>query len=78
MKPPNDFDEKVRQRVFELTGQNPTSLRLKIITAFVNPPIPDRRFDWSAHYDGHEEGGDAMCWGRTEAEAIADLMELKE
>ncbi len=43
-----------------------------IVTAFVNPPIPCRDFDWSATRDGYEEG-DAIGWGRTEAAAIDDL-----
>ena len=29
----------------------------KIITEFVYPPIPIRRWDWLAHYDGDEETG---------------------
>lgn len=44
----------------------------KIITNFVFPPIPDRRFDWSAVYEGYE-GGDPIGRGRTEQEALADL-----
>ena len=43
----------------------------KVITRYVYPPIPDRRFDWCAHYDGDEEG--PTGWGRTEEEAIEDL-----
>lgn len=43
----------------------------KIITTHVYPPIPDRRNDWSAHFDGEEEG--LAGWGRTEAEAVEDL-----
>jgi hypothetical protein len=35
------------------------------------PPIPIRKFDWCAYYDGEEEG---LCgYGATEPEAIADL-----
>ena len=48
----------------------------KIITTYWAKPIPDRQFDWSAHYDGDEpnNAGQMMCGcGRTEAEAIADL-----
>ena len=44
----------------------------KIVTSFVYPPIPWREIDWSAHYDGDEESG-FRGWGKTEAEAIADL-----
>lgn len=49
----------------------------RIITEHVYPPIPDRRFDWSAVTDGYE-GGDPIGYGRTEAEAIADLREQLE
>jgi hypothetical protein len=45
-----------------------------IVTAFVNPPIPVRDFDWSATHEGYDEG-DPIGWGRTEAAAIADLEE---
>lgn len=49
-----------------------------IRTSHVYPPIPDRRWDWEAWYD-NDEPNDAghidRGWGRTEAEAIADLLE---
>lgn len=61
---------------------------MKIRTSFVYPPIPDRRFDWHATTDGYdaswegEETGWVSSgpegWGRTEAEAAADLMEQLE
>ena len=47
--------------------------RDSIITAFVNPPVPCRDFDWSATHDGYDEG-DHIGWGRTEAAAIDDLI----
>jgi hypothetical protein len=47
----------------------------KIITAFVNPPIPIRSMDWQAHYDGEEHEQMDVGRGATEAEAIADLTE---
>jgi hypothetical protein len=50
---------------------------VKIITRLVYPPIPDRRFDWCAFYDGEEERGN-YGWGRTEQEAIDDLRALVE
>lgn len=37
------------------------------------PPIPDRRSDWCAYPDGEEENG-RYGWGRTEDEAVADLI----
>ena len=45
-------------------------LQQPVQTEHVFPPIPDRRFDWCAYRDPehHLKG-----WGRTEAEAIADL-----
>ena len=49
----------------------------KVITRNVYPPIPDRRFDWTAYYDGEEESNHAG-WGATEAEAIADLYRLDQ
>lgn len=45
-----------------------------IKTVHVFPPIPDRRHDWIAFYDGEEEAGN-YGEGRTEAEAIADFIE---
>jgi len=49
-------------------------------TTFEYPPIPDRRWDWSAidddTYDGAPDGPRCpVGQGATEAEAIADLME---
>lgn len=44
----------------------------KIVTDYVNPPIPFRGCDWSATLDGYEPG-DLIGRGRTEADAIADL-----
>jgi len=50
---------------------------VKIITDYVNPPIPIRHFDWAAWIDGQEEHG-PYGHGRTEAEAIAQLKEAIE
>lgn len=50
-----------------------------IHTENVYPPIPMRQFDWCAYRDGYEPpdsegvGGGNIGWGRTEADAIADL-----
>lgn len=44
----------------------------EIVTSFVYPPIPDRRFDWCAYFKGEEERGD-YGWGATEQEAVADF-----
>lgn len=45
----------------------------KIVTFNASPPIPERSWDWVAYYDGNEEDGD-YGYGRTEAEAIDDLV----
>jgi hypothetical protein len=57
---------------------------MKIRTSFDYPPIPIRDYDWSAidedTYDGAEDSK-TRCqigYGATEAEAIADLMEILE
>jgi hypothetical protein len=47
-----------------------------IRTQHVFPPIPIRRYDWSACRDGNEEGG-PYGWGRTKEDAIADLLETE-
>lgn len=43
-----------------------------VTTKFINPPIPDRRFDWAA-WRGDEDEGTRYGRGQTEQEAIADL-----
>jgi len=53
----------------------------KIITSFVCPPIPVRHFDWSAVTEDYDGAPDASCpvgHGRTEEEAIADLLDQLE
>lgn len=55
----------------------------KIITAYWPKPIPMRQFDWTAvtdNYDGAEDSSTRgrIGYGRTEAEAIADLREQLE
>jgi hypothetical protein len=52
---------------------------MKIRTDFWMKPIPARQFDWSAidddTYDGAPDAGpQAVGYGATEAEAVADLM----
>jgi hypothetical protein len=52
---------------------------VKIKTNYEYPPIPIRDYDWSAidddTYDGAEDSHCPIGWGRTEEEAIADLMQ---
>jgi hypothetical protein len=51
---------------------------MKIRTAHVYPPIPDRAFDWSAVDDDTYEPGCPIGWGYTERQAITDLMDQLE
>lgn len=57
---------------------------MKIRTTYAPPPIPLRQFDWSAvdddTYDGAEDSGtrNQVGYGRTEQEAIDDLMSILE
>ena len=48
-----------------------------IRTEFVYPPIPYRDCDWRAAFDGYEPG-DPLGYGRTEAEAVADLIDTSD
>ena len=41
-------------------------------TAYINPPIPSRAFDWQATHEGYEPG-EPIGYGATEQEAIEDL-----
>jgi len=45
----------------------------KIITSYDYPPIPIRDYDWSAIRDDYEPG-DLIGTGRTEQDAIDDLV----
>lgn len=53
---------------------------MKIKTEFVYPPIPIRNFDWSAIDEDTYNGDphDPIGFGRTESEAIKDLLERIE
>lgn len=53
----------------------------KIVTTNIFPPIPDRRFDWCAYRDNDEpndNGSMLQGYGRTEQEAIDDLVAVIE
>lgn len=51
---------------------------MNIRTYYAPPPIPYRQFDWQAvDYDTLDEDS-IVGFGRTEAEAIADLKEQME
>lgn len=52
----------------------------KIVTDFWMKPIPLRQFDWSAVYDDYDGAEDSsnsghIGHGRTEAEAVLDLID---
>ena len=47
---------------------------LEIRTSYYQPPMPLRDCDWSAVLRGYD-GGDPMGYGRTEQEAIDDLLD---
>lgn len=51
-----------------------------VVTNYDPTPIPDRRFDWTAIDERYFDGlpGSIEGRGRTEAEAIADLLEQIE
>jgi hypothetical protein len=57
---------------------------LRIRTDFIFPPIPNRRFDWSAidddTYDGAEDSSNRfeIGHGETEEAAIQDLIRIRE
>jgi hypothetical protein len=48
----------------------------KIVTTFIYPPIPIRRFDWLAMFEGDDGDSPRKGYGTTEQEAIADLLEV--
>lgn len=60
-----------------MTDQARMDGKAKIITEYVYPPIPDRRFDWSAVRDGYEPGN-PIGWGNTEREAVIDLLDNED
>ena len=49
----------------------------KVVTKYDPPPIPIRTFDWSATFEDYDLG-DPTGFGRTEEEALADLMDELE
>ena len=57
---------------------------MKIRTTHDPKPIPDRSYDWTAidddTYDGADDSGERTMvgCGATEAEAVEDLMRLKQ
>lgn len=50
----------------------------KIVTSYWAKPLPWRDFDWQAYFEGDEPdtaGRYAVGYGKTEAEAVADLID---
>lgn len=47
---------------------------MKIVTQFIYPPIPVRKFDWSAVDDETYDYDKPIGFGATEQEAIDDLL----
>lgn len=45
----------------------------RIRTIHVRPPVPTRKMDWCAYFDGEEEDS-WYGYGSTEAEAVADFI----
>lgn len=53
----------------------------KIVTDFWRKPGPTDKFDWCAYFDNDEpndNGSMMQGFGPTEAEAVADLLQLAE
>lgn len=48
-----------------------------IITRWVNPPIPERGFDWCATFEGYEPG-EPIGYGRSEQDAVSALFDSRE
>lgn len=63
---------KMQEALEELREVLRTSLTVQTSNTF--PPIPDRRFDWCAYFEGREEEG-PYGWGNTEAAALRDLFD---
>jgi hypothetical protein len=51
------------------------TMERKVITSHVFPPIPIRCFDWCAWFDDLGADDSPYGYGRTEEEAVEDLLE---
>lgn len=68
------FAEEIGEKdniVPEYVKQHHDAVTIRIFATYVYPPIPDRRWDWNAHYDD-EEGPNGE--GSTPYMAILDLI----
>jgi hypothetical protein len=61
--------ERIRVVLDNLSTRSPGAL-----TSYIHPPILDRHFDWSAHFDEMEAAG-PYGHGRTEAAAVVNLLQ---
>lgn len=50
---------------------------MKITTTHINPPIPDRSFDWLATLEDHDGDG-PQGFGATESDAVSELTQQIE
>jgi len=66
---PIEYDELL----CAVCGSNENKIMSKIITSYDYPPIPIRDYDWSAIRKDYEPG-DLIGTGRTEQDAIDDLV----
>ena len=48
----------------------------KIISSFIHPPIPSRKYDWESVFEDYDEG-DLIGHGETKQESIKDLKQQK-
>lgn len=57
-------------------------MSMEIKTEYLNPPIPIRSHDWTAHFDGYDGAPDSghQCtgFGETEEQAVKDLLSCCE
>jgi hypothetical protein len=50
-------------------------LLVDVVTSHIYPPVPDRSWDWSAHYANHDDPEHRNYgWGPTAADAILSLL----
>lgn len=61
--------ERDRQTIERLVAA--LKARTGIQTSYIRPPVPSKAFDWHADYGDGEPG----AYGRTEAEAMLELLE---
>ena len=67
------FEAETKEDAIMVSGNTNVFEAKKIITEHKYPPIPDRSFDWMAYREGEEDA--PYGWGKTEQEAINDLLE---